>query len=464
MLSEDALTEFRATLRGVALTPSDAGYGEGRRPFNAMHAGRPSLIVRCAGPDDVVHAVNLARGAGEAGFEGRAGMVTSVRGGGYSVDGLASPDCGMLIDLSPMTDVHVDPDEGLARVEGGALWRDVNRETQAFGLAAPGGMVAEMGVAGHALGGGYGWMARKYGLSCDSVVEAEVVCVDGQVRKASAESNSDLFWAIRGGGGNFGVVTSLTFRLHPVGPSVACATIAYPIEAVADILRGWRAYVGEAPDEVTSVCATVTLPADPELPEAVHDRPVAVIGAVYAGDHDDGMSALQPLRELGRPLADLSQPMPFTAVQEAFAHLLPRGHFQAFGRSGYLDELSDEAVEVIAAKALDRPTPRTMVTTFHMGGAIANVEREETAFAGRSAPFMVSVDGMWTDPAENADRIGWVRSASDEIHQVGTGSADEERLARLAEVKATYDRANFFRMNRNIAPARAARDQPRTQS
>jgi FAD/FMN-containing dehydrogenase len=391
-------------------------------------------------------------------------MITSVRGGAYSMDGLSSPDCGMLIDLSPMTDIHVDPGKALARVQGGALWKDVNRETQAFGLAAPGGTVSEMGVAGLTLGGGYGWMARKHGLSCDNVVEAEVVCVDGQIRKASADSNPDLFWAIRGGGGNFGVVTSLTFRLHPVGPSVACATIVYPIEVVADLLRGWRAYVSEAPEEVTSVFATVTLPADRELPEAVHDRPVAMIRAVHAGDRDEGMSALRPLRELGRPLADLSEPMPFTAVQETFDRLFPRGHFQTYGRSHYLDQLSDEAIEVIAAKALDRPTPRTMVNVFHMGGAIARIGADETAFGARSAPFMVSVDGMWTDPAENGDRIVWVRSAWNEIREFGTGSADAERLSRLAEVKATYDRANFFRMNRNIAPAQTARDQLRTQS
>jgi FAD/FMN-containing dehydrogenase len=429
-----------------------------------MHAGRPALTVRCAGTDDVVHAVNLARGTETGSFAGRAGMVTSVCGGVYAMDGLSSPDCGMLIDLSPMTAVHVDPDEGLARVQGGALWKDVNRETQAVGLAAPGGMISEMGVAGATLGGGYGWMARKHGLSCDNLVEAEVVCVDGQVRKASRNSNPDLFWAIRGGGASFGVVTSLTFRLHPIGRSVACAMTVYPIEAVAEVLRAWRACVNEAPDEVTSALATVTLPADPELPESVHDRPVAMIGAVYAGDPGAGMSALQPLRELRRPLADLSQPMPFTAVQGAPDRLFPRGHFQAYGRSQYLNQLSDEAIEVIAAKALDRPTPRTMVNAFQMGGAIAKVEREETAFAARSAHFMVSVDGLWTDPAENADHIRWVRSAWNEIRELGEGSTDEALLARLAEVKATYDRANFFRMNRNIAPARTARDQPRTQS
>jgi FAD/FMN-containing dehydrogenase len=432
------------------LTSSDTGHGEVRELFNAMHDNRPALAVRCSGTADVVRAVNFAR---------KPAMATGVLGGGHSIDGLSSVQGGMLIDLSPMTDVRIDPEQRLARVQGGALWADVDRETQAFGLVTPGGVVSETGVAGLTLRGGHGWISRKHGLSCDNVVEAEVVCADGQVRTASADSNADLYWAIRGGGGNFGIVTSLTFQLHAMGSTVAFARTFYPIEEVADVLRGWRAHVTEAPEAVTSMCATITFPADPEMPEAVHDRAVAMIGAVYAGDPDEGMSKLQPLRELGTPLADLSEPMPFTAVQTAFDPLFPRRRLQAYWKSQYLNELSDEAIELIAAKALDRPAPLTMVNTFHLGGAIATVRAEDTAFAERSASFKVSIDGMWMDPVDNADRIAWVRSAWREIGEFRT-STDEDsdspfgrNLRQLAVVKAIYDPDNFFSMNDNIAPA-----------
>jgi FAD/FMN-containing dehydrogenase len=462
-LSDEALEELRAQVRGSALTSSDPGYAEAREPFNAMHDGRPALTVSCSGTADVIHAVNFAR---------EQGLIAAVRGGGHSIAGLSSIDGGMLIDLSPMRGVQVDPERQLAYVQGGALWGDVDQDTQAFGLATPGGVVSDTGVAGLTLGGGYGWIRRKYGLSCDSVVEAQVVCADGKVRTASADSNPDLYWAIRGGGGNFGIVTSFTFRLHPLGPIVAFSGTFYPIEELADVMKGWRAYVTDAPDEVTSVIVTITFPADPEMPEAVHDRACAIVGAVYAGDPDEGMSVLAPLRELGTPLADLSQPMPFTAVQTAFDPLFPRNELQAYWKSQYLEELSDEAIEAIAGRAQDRPAPLTLVNTFHMGGAISKVGPEDTAFATRSAPFMISIDGMWTDPADSADRVAWVRSAWDEISKFGTGDvylnftglADEapsagvdsafgRNLRRLAEVKATYDPDNFFRLNNNIAPA-----------
>jgi len=414
-----------------------------------MHDNRPALAVRCSGTADVVQAVDFAR---------KRGMATGVLGGGYSTDGLSSIEGGLLIDVSPMSGIEVDSGQRLARVQGGALWADVDRATQAFGLATPGGVVSEMGVAGLTLGGGHGWICRKHGLSCDNLIEARVVCADGKVRNASADSNPDLYWAIRGGGGNFGIVTSLTFRLHALGPSVAFARTFYPIEEVVDVLHGWRAHVRDAPDEVTSMCATITLPADPEMPEAVHDRPVAMIAAVYAGDSGEGMSKLRPLRALGTPLADLSRPMPFTAVQAAFDRLFPRRQFQVHCKSRYLSDLSDEAIELIADKALDRPAPRTLVSTFHLGGAIAKVGGEDTAYPQRSAPFKASIAGMWMDPADNADRIAWVRSAWTDISGL-RGFADEEsrafgrNLGRLAEVKAIYDPDNFFSLNENVAPA-----------
>lgn len=237
-LAHDDLDALRAQLRGTALTPADPGYGDVRAEFNAMHEGRPALVVSCSGTADVVDAVDFAR---------EQGLLVAVRGGGHSVAGLSSIDGGMLIDLAAMSGVEVDPGRRLARVQGGALWGDVDRETQAFGLFAPGGVVSDTGVAGLTLGGGYGWVRRKYGLSCDHLVEAQLVCADGEVRTASAESNPDLFWGIRGGGGNFGIATSFTFDLQPLGPIVGFAATFYPIEEAADVLRGWRAFVEQGP-------------------------------------------------------------------------------------------------------------------------------------------------------------------------------------------------------------------------
>jgi FAD/FMN-containing dehydrogenase len=463
-LAESALEELRAQLGGTVIAPDDAEYASVREVFNAMHDARPDIAVRCAGTADVVAAVNFARAHG---------LTLAVRGGGHSIGGLSSIDGGMLLDLAPMNGVQVDPEAKLARVQGGAVLADLDRETQAFGLVSPTGVVSDTGVAGLTLGGGYGWLRRKYGLASDSLVEAQVVCADGEVRTASEQSNPDLFWAIRGGGGNFGVVTSFTFRLYELGPDVAFSATFYPLEEVAQVMRGWRDYVEGAPNEVTATCVSITFPANPHLPEAIHDREVLIVGAVHAGaDIEAGMEATRPLRELGTPLFDMSGPTPFVGVQTGFDALFPRNFLRAYWKSQYLERLSDEAIDVVAAKALDRPAPLTMVNMFHMGGAIADVDPEATAFAARTAPYMASIDGIWTDEISDADGIAWVRSAWEEISRHGTGDvylnftgrSDEEatagvdsaygrNLQRLAEVKAKYDPDNFFRINNNILPA-----------
>jgi FAD binding domain/Berberine and berberine like len=462
-LSAEALEGLRAQLRGAAITPTDPEYAEVREVFNAMHHGHPEITVRCSGTADVVAAIAFARAEG---------LTLAVRGGGHSIAGLSAIDGGMLLDLAPMSGIQVDPERRLAHVQGGALWGDLDRETQAFGLVAPGGVVSDTGVAGLTLGGGYGWLRRKYGLSSDSLVEAQIVCADGEVRTASEHVNPDLFWAIRGGGGNFGVVTSFTFRLYELGPDVAFSATFYPLEEVAQVLRGWRDYVKDAPNEVTATCVTMTFPANPELPEAIHDRPVAIIGGVYAGAVDEGMEAMKPLRQLGTPLFDMSGPTPYVGVQQGFDPLFPRNKLHAYWKSQYLDDLSDEAIDVFAAKALDRPAPLTLVNMFHMGGAIADVDPEATAFATRQPQFMASIDGMWTDEVTDADGVAWIRGAWEEISRYGTGdvylnftglagedadagvdSAFGRNLRRLAEIKAIYDPDNFFRVNNNIAPA-----------
>jgi FAD/FMN-containing dehydrogenase len=463
-VSEDALEALRAQLRGPAIRPTDSEYDEVRETFNAMHGGRPDVAIRCTGTADVVAGVNFAR---------EHGLDLAVRGGGHSIAGLSAHEGGVLLDLAAMRGVLVDPERRVVHVQGGALLGDVDRETLPFGLVAPSGVVSDTGVAGLTLGGGYGWLRRKYGLACDGLVEAQVVCADGQVRTASADSHPDLYWAIRGGGGNFGVVTSFTFELRELGPDVAFSATFYPIEEVADVLRGWREYTETAPDEVTATCVTITFPASPAMPEALHDRKVVIIGAVYAGDVDEGMRVTAPLRSLGTPLFDMSGPTPFAHVQTGFDALFPRNVLRAYWKSEYVDELTDEAIATIAAKALDRPAPLTMVNLFHMGGAIAAIDPEATAFATRTAPYMVSIDGLWTDEITDDEGVEWVRSTWQEIARHGTGDvylnftgrADEaatagvdsaygRNLRRLAEIKSVYDPDNLFRINNNIVPRR----------
>jgi FAD/FMN-containing dehydrogenase len=441
-----------------------AGPAVARAVFNAMHRGQPDEVAVCATTEDVVKAVKHAR---------QNDLRVAVRGGGHSIAGLSAIEGGLLIDLAPMNGVEVDTERKLAKVGGGAILRELDGATQAQGLATPVGVVSDTGVAGVTLGGGYGWLRRKYGLSSDNVVEAEVVTADGSVLRAAADENPDLYWAIRGGGGNFGIVTTFTFKLHDVGPEVGFAATFYPIEEAAQVMRGWRSYVESAPDEVTSTCVTITFPANPELPEAIHDRAVIIVGAVHAGaDAEAGLADMQPLRELGTVLFDMSGPTPFVGVQTGFDPLFPRDTLRAYWKSQYVDELTDQAIDTIAAAANDRPAPLTLVNTFHMGGAIARVGEEETAFHQRTSPYMVSIDGMWSDAGDDDANIEWVRSTwnavaehgtgevylnftglADEAPQAGVDSAYGRNLARLAEIKAKYDPENFFRINNNVLPA-----------
>jgi hypothetical protein len=404
-IDDAALEQFRATIRGDVVRPGDPGYTD-KPIYNAMHQHRPAVIVRCTGTADVADAVTFAR---------RHGLLVAVRGGGHSVAGHSSGDGVMVIDLTRMRGVDVDPTTRTARVQGGALWGDVDRETQAFGLIVPGGVVSETGVAGLTLGGGEGWVRRKYGLTIDSLLSARVVCADGSVRTASPASEPDLFWALRGGGGNFGIVTSFEFRAHPLGPIVAFAGVFYPVADAARILPRWRDYCASAPDEVTSVALAITMPAAPTLPPPIHNQACMVVGGVYAGAPEAGMKLMQPLRELGVPLADISQPMPFSVVQSAFDPLFPMGKLQSYWKAQNLADLPDKAIAVIASRANQRPSPLTLVVTFQMGGAINRVGATETAYAERSAPWMSSIDGNWENAADNERNIAWVRESFRQI-------------------------------------------------
>jgi FAD/FMN-containing dehydrogenase len=460
-VGDDELEELRATIRGDVLAPGDDGY-DLNPIYNAMHRRRPALKVRATGTADVVDTVNFAR---------QRNLLTAVRGGGHSVAGLSSCDGGIVIDLTRMRAVSVDPNTRRASVQGGALWGDVDRETQAFGLVVPGGVVSETGVGGLTLGGGEGWVRRKYGLTIDSLRAATVVCADGSVHVASADTDPDLFWALRGGGGNFGVVTHFDFDAHPLGPVVAFAGVMYSTRDAGDILPRWRDALADAPDEVTSVAVGITMPADPSLPEAVQGQSCLVIGGVYAGDVEDGMRVLQPLRELGTPLADISGPMPFVGVNSAFDPFFPMGAYQSYWKAQNLDALPDEVLAIVAAKADARPSPVTLAVVFQMGGAINRVGSTDTAYGERSAQWMSSFDGNWENPDDNAANIAWVRDAFDQVARYGksstytnfTGQADEPadaltqdaygpNTARLRAIKQRYDPDNFFRINPNILP------------
>ena len=464
-LTDDQLAELRMTFRGRLLAPQDDGYDEARVVQNGLIDRRPGLIVQCSGTADVIDAVNLAR---------RWRLLTAVRAGGHSIAGYGVCDDALMLDLSAMRGVWVDPGAQTVRVQGGATWGDADRETQAFGLAVPGGVVSTTGVAGLTLGGGIGWLHRAYGLACDNLRSVEIVTADGQLRRASEAENPDLFWAVRGGGGNFGVVTTFEFTAHPLGPVVPVAAVMYPVDNAGELFRAWRAWTATAPDEAMSRAVFWWMPEDPNLPPAVHNQQVFIVGAIYTGPPDKGQQVLQPLRGLGTPLLDLGSEMPFRIFQAAFDPFFPKGQLASYWKSVYLNELTDDLIDLIVRRAAQRPSPRTLVHVPMLGGAMSRVADTATAFGDRSAPFMLSIDGNWADPADTADNVTWVREVISEVQgfsaaggtylnfsgQEETAAAElvqaayGDNMQRLAEVKNRYDPDNLFRLNNNIIPAR----------
>lgn len=448
-------------LRGELILPDMPGYHESRALWNGMIDRRPAAIVRCAGVADVIDTVNLAR---------ENDLLLAVRGGGHNVAGHAVCDGGMVIDLSPMRSVWLDLHRGTVRVEGGAIWRDVDRETQEFGLAAPGGLVSDTGVAGLTLGGGLGWLRRKVGLSCDSLVSMDVVTADGRLLTASEDEHADLFWALRGGGGNFGVVTSFEFRVHPVGPTVMFTAAYYPEAQAARVLRGMRDYCSTAPDEVSVLASIWAIPSSAEYPRELHGVRGMLVGGCHAGPPAEGEEIMRPLLDLGEPLLDLSGQISYVTLQQAFDEDYPAGQMY-YWKSLYLNDLNDTMIDRIVDEAASRTSPLSNVDIWHMGGAIARVGVEETAFAYRNADYMLAIESNWTDRSEADRHIAWTRQMWDNLQPYTTGVAytnfggfSEESQAlvrtafgpnyeRLVEVKTRYDPGNLFRMNQNIRPA-----------
>lgn len=462
-LTDEALDDLRLGFRGALIGPEDVAYDKACVVQNGMFHRRPGLIMRCTGTADVVDAVALAR---------ERDLLLAVQGGGHSIAGHSSVDGGLLVDLSGMRGVRVDPVRGVVHVQGGATWGDVDRETQLFGLAVPSGIVSTTGVGGLTLGGGIGWLHRKYGLSCDNLRAAEIVTADGRVLRVDESEHPELLWGLRGGGGNFGVVTAFEFDAHPVGPVVMNGTAMYPLADADRVIPAWRSWAATLPDEVTTRLALWHVPAAPELPPAVHDQEVLIVGAVHAGSVEDGQRVLGDVAHLGTPLADLSGPMSYRALQSLFDPFFPRGGLRSYWKSIYLDSLDDDAVSLITRRGQQRPHPLTMVHVPQMGGAVSRVGSTDTAFGDRSAAFMLSVDGNWQDADDTGRVVSWVRDTIAEASLLSSAggtylnfsgdtdleggdrqAAFGENLQRLMRLKAEYDPANRFRLNNNIAPA-----------
>lgn len=452
--------QLRVSFRGSLITPTDAGYDEARAVENLHIDRRPGMIIRCSGVADVIDAVNLAR---------QRELLVAVRGGGHHVAGHSTTDGGLVIDLSGMKGVWVDTGRRLVQSQGGATWGDVDRESQAFGLAVPGGIVSTTGVGGLTLGGGIGWLHRKWGLACDNLRAVELVTAQGELVRASNDENVDLFWALRGGGGNFGVAVNLFFEARPLAPMVFAAPVFYRAAESPEILRAWRDWAANVPDEVTTRALFWTMPAAPGLPPAVHDQDVFITAALYAGDPAEGARVLEPMRKFAKPLADISGEMPYRFFQAAFDPLV--AGLRSYWKSTYLNTLDDAAVDLIAEHGMSRPHPKVLVHVPLMGGATSRVSAVDTAFGDRSAPWMLSVDGNWTEPEEANRVISWTRAfiqAAGKLPGAGgaylnfSGDAPTDtavvraqfgaNLERLTQVKRKYDPGNMFRLNNNIRP------------
>ncbi|MET7289920.1 FAD-binding oxidoreductase [Streptomyces sp. NPDC005573] len=459
ILGDATVAELEAGLRGSVVRPGDPGYDEARTVWNAAHDKRPALIVRCAGTADVVRAVDFARSQD---------LLVAVRGGGHSIAGFSTCEDGIVIDLSPMKGAFVDPVERRVVAQAGMTWADLDHETQAFGLALTGGLVSSTGISGFTLGGGVGWLLRRHGLASDNLAAVEMVTADGRVVRASEEENPELFWALRGGGGNFGIVTSLEFRLHPVGPQVLGGLIVFPLEQAEQVITGWRELLPELPDDLTTLVNLTTAPPVPFLPPEVHGTRVVVLGAVYAGDPASGEAAVAPLRALGTPVADILGPMPYTAVQRMLDPLWEAGAHNYF-TSAFV-EPTDEALDAVLRQHLATPTPASEVHLHHLGGAFARVPADATAFSQREPSLLCNVIARTSDPADFGEAVAWARAAREEIAGHGRGtmyvnftgdgaedkvraSYPEEVYARLVRVKDAYDPTNMFRLNQNIRPS-----------
>jgi FAD/FMN-containing dehydrogenase len=445
---------------GELLRPGGSGYDDTRSVFNGMINRRPAVIARCTNADDVAAAINVARDRD---------IALSIYGGGHGVTGSAVVDAGICADLRTMSRIDVDPDQRVARVEGGAKWGAIDAATQEHGLAVTGGRVSDTGIGGLAVGSGSGWLERKFGFTCDNLVKAEVVTADGRQVIASEDENPDLFWGLRGGGGNFGVVTAFHLRLHPVGPIVFAGQLMYAAPMAGDLVRFYRDFILAAADEVCGGVAFITAPPEEFVPEPVRGQPVVGVIVLYAGDPAEGEEAFRPLREFGPPGLDMVQPMPYVAVQQMIDAPNPRGRLN-YWNADFYGTLPDEAIDAFVGRATKPVSPFSQVLVMPGGGAIARVPEEATAFVQRNAQWNLHYLSMWEDPAETDRNIAWTREFSGAMKPWATGRqylnmlGDEgvdrvesaygpEKFAKLQALKDKWDPANLFRHNQNIPPS-----------
>ncbi|MCK1275344.1 FAD-binding oxidoreductase [Bradyrhizobium sp. 61] len=458
-LGSDTIAALRQTLRGNLCLAREEGYDEARTIWNAMINRHPGVVVRCRGAADIVRAVRFAR---------EHGLLLAVRGGGHNIAGNAVCEGGLLIDLSLMRSVRVNPARRTARVEPGATLGEFDKEAQAFGLATPLGINSTTGVAGLTLGGGFGWLSRKFGLAADNLISVDVVTAEGELVQASATENSDLFWALRGGGGNFGVVSSFEFRLHPVGPMVLSGLIVHPFARAKELLAGYRQAASKAPDELTVWVVLRQAPPLPFLPTEVHGKEILVFAVCYTGDEADGKRELEPLRALGEPIADVIGMQPYAAWQTAFDPLLTPGAYN-YWKSHNFVELSDGLLDTLAGHAARLPTAECEIFIGQLGGTTSRVAVDATAYPHRNANFVMNVHTRWREPADERRSIEWARQLFAETAPHATGgvyvnfmpedeidrvsSAYGANYARLAALKAKYDPGNLFRLNQNVQPS-----------
>jgi FAD/FMN-containing dehydrogenase len=449
--------ELREQIRGEVIAEADAAYDDSRRVWNGVIDRRPALVVRCSGNADVIATVAFARDRG---------LPVSVRGGGHNVAGTAVCEGGVVLDLGAMRNVFVDVDRRTVRAGGGARLGDVDHETQAFALATPFGVVSRTGIAGLTLHGGMGFLTRLLGLSCDNLIAADVVTADGRLLHADAERHPDLLWALRGGGGNFGAVTSFEYRLHPVGPEVFMAITFYPAEAGTDGLRVFREVMAHAPDELMGVALYWTAPAEEPFPPEWHGKPVFILAGCWSGPLDQAEEAVKPFREVAAPVADLSGPMPFLVAQQLFDPEYPEGR-RYYWKSIYLSGVGDAEAELVGRYAATRPSALSSIDVWALGGAMRNEPAGGSAFAKRDAPFLLGVESNWENAADDEANIAWTRELIDEASSLSPGGTylnfpgfveEGDQLLRdtyganyerLQEVKAAYDPENVFRSNLN---------------
>jgi FAD/FMN-containing dehydrogenase len=448
-------------LRGSLVRPGDDDYDAARSVWNGMIDRRPAVVVRCAGAADVIAGLRFAR---------EHDLVVAVRGGAHNVAGFGTCDDGVVLDLSPMKGIRVDPRSATVRAQGGLVWGELDHETQAFGLATTGGLVSSTGVGGFTLGGGIGWLMRRHGLACDNLLAADVVTADGRLVSASAVENEELFWGLRGGGGNFGVVTSFEFRLHPVGPIVFGGALLYELDRAHELLRFYREWTPTLPDELTTMVAFLTAPPLPFLPERLHGAKMVAIALCWIGAPDEGEAAIAPLRAFGQPDGEHVGPLPYRILQSMFDASAPRG-MHNYWKSEFLAELEDGAIDAAVAGIEGFTSPLSVLHIHHVEGAVARAPADATAIGRRDSRYIVNTIGMWPDPAIREGEIANVRATARALRGFSPGGAylnfldadegdariraayGDAKYERLVALKNRYDPDNVFRLNQNIRPS-----------